>query len=141
MRYCYNCSLMTLGQPRFCNFCGRSYDVKLCPRLHDNTRESKVCSECGSRELSTPQPKLGLGLRVVQVSLSVVPGVVLLLASVMFFIVDVYSLFTHPVLQFRFMLFGLALGLVWFLYIELMEFFRRKVRRRVRYAPARNMRD
>jgi hypothetical protein len=49
---------MTAGEPLFCNFCGRSYDVKLCPRLHINPRIAEVCAQCGSRELSSPQPRV-----------------------------------------------------------------------------------
>jgi hypothetical protein len=83
MNYCYNCGHITPGEPAFCNHCGRSYDVKLCPRLHPNPRSAEVCSKCGSRELSTPQPKvpamwkllailvrLGLGLLLFYFSLA-----------------------------------------------------------------------
>jgi hypothetical protein len=83
MTYCYNCGHITPGEPLYCNYCGRSYDVKLCPRHHANPRSADVCSKCGSRELSTPQPKvpavwkllaivirLGLGLLLVYVTLS-----------------------------------------------------------------------
>jgi hypothetical protein len=58
MKYCHHCGRLTSGEPMFCQFCGRSYDVKLCPRLHANPRWAEVCSQCGSRELSTPQPKV-----------------------------------------------------------------------------------
>lgn len=83
MNYCYNCGHITPGEPLYCNYCGRSYDVKLCPRHHANPRSADVCSKCGSRELSTPQPKvpamwkllailirLGLGLLLLYVTLS-----------------------------------------------------------------------
>jgi len=36
MKYCYQCGKLTNGDPAFCNHCGRSYDVKLCPRMHQN---------------------------------------------------------------------------------------------------------
>lgn len=83
MNYCYNCGHITPGEPLYCNYCGRSYDLKLCPRHHANPRSADVCSKCGSRELSTPQPKvpamwkllaivirLGLGLLLFYVTLS-----------------------------------------------------------------------
>ena len=60
MKYCYECGRLTGGDPRYCQFCGRSYDVKLCPRRHENPRFAEVCSQCGSRELSTPQPKVSV---------------------------------------------------------------------------------
>src|SRR5438128_5766258 len=101
MRYCYQCSRMTLGEPRFCNFCGRTYDLKLCHRLHANPREAQVCSECGSRDLTTPQPKLAFWLRPFLFLLSLIPGLTLLLFSIVFLIAYVYALVVHPALQFR----------------------------------------
>ena len=60
MKYCYGCGHTTAGEPLFCNSCGRSYDVKLCPKLHLNPRLAEACSQCGSRDLSTPQPRVPL---------------------------------------------------------------------------------
>src|SRR5438445_562240 len=60
MKYCYACGHRTRGEPLFCNFCGRSYDVKLCPKLHVNPRSAEACSQCGSRDLSIPQPRIPL---------------------------------------------------------------------------------
>lgn len=61
--------------------------MKLCPRRHENPRFAEVCSQCGSRELSTPQPKVSvlwkiaeffvrglLGLLVVYVVMSFIYG-------------------------------------------------------------------
>jgi hypothetical protein len=60
MKICYQCGHMTAGEPLFCNHCGRTYDVKLCPRLHSNPRSAEVCSKCGTRDLSMPQPRVSL---------------------------------------------------------------------------------
>src|SRR5581483_8246281 len=84
MRYCNQCHRITAGEPLFCNFCGRSYDYKLCPHRHPNPRTAEVCSTCGSRELSTPHPKTALWMSLLIASLSVFPGVLLLLVSVLF---------------------------------------------------------
>ncbi len=132
MRYCQNCGRVTLGEPMFCNFCGKTYDYKLCPRLHENPREAQVCSECGSRDLTTPQPKLSFWLRIVLFPLSLFPGFALLFVSILFLIADIYVVFVRPDLQLRFMLLGLVLGLLWLLYIHLPQRFRRNVRRRMR---------
>src|ERR1700689_3103953 len=78
MKYCYYCNRMTTGEPVFCNFCGRSYNVKLCPRLHVNSRISEVCSQCGSRDLSTPQPKVPLKARILVFLLMTLVGSALL---------------------------------------------------------------
>ena len=89
MKYCYECGRLTGGDPRYCQFCGRSYDVKLCQRRHENPRFAEVCSQCGSRELSTPQPKVSVlwkiaefflrglvGLLIVYVVLSVIDALI-----------------------------------------------------------------
>ncbi len=67
MTYCYSCGMATEGKPLFCNHCGRSYDLKLCPRLHQNPRGAEVCSRCGSRELSTPQAKMPMSWRLIAI--------------------------------------------------------------------------
>ena len=58
MNYCHFCHKMTPGDPIFCNFCGSTYNLKLCCRLHPNPRHATVCSQCGSREMSAPQPRI-----------------------------------------------------------------------------------
>jgi RNA polymerase subunit RPABC4/transcription elongation factor Spt4 len=63
MRLCTNCHQITVGKPLFCNKCGSSYNLKLCSRLHVNPRAAKICSQCGSKDLSTPQPKVSLLFR------------------------------------------------------------------------------
>ena len=81
MTYCYHCGRFTAGQPLFCQFCGRSFDVKLCPRLHPNPRYAEVCSQCGSRELSTPQPKVPLFWKAFAFALRIVSGALLVYFS------------------------------------------------------------
>ena len=93
-----------------------------------------MCSECGSRDLTTPQPKLPLWLRPLLVVLSVLPGIALLGLSIAFLAEYVYILFVHPALEFPYMLLGLVLGLLWLLYMELPGFVRNKAGRRIRRA-------
>ena len=81
MTYCYNCGHMTAGEPLFCGKCGRTYDVKLCPRLHPNPRGAEVCARCGSRELSTPQPKIPLSFEAARNSRPAWPRLVALLRN------------------------------------------------------------
>src|SRR5437016_220654 len=64
MKYCHACHKMTPGDPIFCNFCGSTYNLKLCSRLHPNPRHASVCSQCGSREMSAPQPRIPAMLRM-----------------------------------------------------------------------------
>jgi RNA polymerase subunit RPABC4/transcription elongation factor Spt4 len=139
MQYCFNCSRITLGQPNFCTFCGRTYDIKLCNRLHANPREAQVCSQCGSRDMSTPQPKLSLWLRLVLVLLSVLPGIALLLLTAVFLIADIYILVVCPAWQFPFLLLSLVLALLWLLYMELPGIVRHKVHGRMRNASKKDV--
>jgi hypothetical protein len=125
MRYCNHCRRITAGEPLFCNFCGRSYDYKLCPHRHPNPRTAEVCSTCGSRELSTPHPKVPLWIKALISSLSIFPGILLLLLSVFFLFGLVQVLLTNQQALFEFMLIGLFLGLLWWLYMQLPRFLRR----------------
>jgi hypothetical protein len=129
MKYCYNCSRITLGEPLFCNFCGRSYEVKLCPRLHPNPRAAQTCSQCGSRDLSAPQPKIPFWLKPLVSLVSVLPGLVLLAVSVLFLGAFVQVMLTDPAMQSRMMVLGLLLALLWYLYMKLPLFLRRAIHR------------
>lgn len=58
MKRCSNCSKYSAGQPLFCPHCGRSYNVRICPRGHVSRRAVQFCADCGSGDLSTPAPPL-----------------------------------------------------------------------------------
>src|SRR4051794_23044425 len=107
MKFCYGCSRITLGEPVYCNQCGKSYDTKFCPRLHPNPRAASVCSQCGSSDLSTPQPALPFWMKPFVFVLTIFPGILLLIFTVAFFIFFTYEMFTNPQMQFRLMLLGL----------------------------------
>lgn len=107
MRYCRNCRKFTSGKPAFCQFCGRSYGVKLCPRGHKNPRAANACSECGSHELSTPHaPQSGMS------KIGTVIGFLILGALTIFAAYYAYSLVTAPGALLSLMLVGLGLGLL-----------------------------
>jgi RNA polymerase subunit RPABC4/transcription elongation factor Spt4 len=125
MRYCNHCHRITTGEPPFCNFCGRSYDFKLCPHRHPNPRSAEVCNQCGSRELTTPQPEVPFWMACLLAVLSVLPGVLLLLLTVMFFLGFLRVLLTSQQLMFEFMLVGLVIAFLWWLYMQLPGFLRR----------------
>jgi RNA polymerase subunit RPABC4/transcription elongation factor Spt4 len=124
MKYCYECGRMTAGEPRYCQFCGRTYDVKLCPRKHVNPRSAEVCSACGSRELSTPQPQVPFRWRALEFFARVT--VVLLIAYVL--LAFGYALFTTAETAAALMALGLLLGGLSVLWMMLPEWFRRFVR-------------
>jgi hypothetical protein len=124
MRYCNNCNWVTAGEPMFCNSCGRSYDLKLCPRLHPNPRTAQVCSQCGSRDLSTPQPHSSIWLRLLRALLPVLSGLFLLWISLLFLAGLAQSLLTHQELLFRFVFVGILVAFLWWCYLQLPRFLR-----------------
>jgi RNA polymerase subunit RPABC4/transcription elongation factor Spt4 len=125
MRYCHQCHRITPGEPLFCNFCGRSYDFKLCPHRHPNPRNAEVCNQCGSRELSTPHPRIPLWLGPLVAILSALPGLLLLGVTVLFGFGLIQALASSQQLLFQAVLAGLMLAFLWYLYMHLPQFLRR----------------
>ncbi len=124
MKYCYQCGKMTNGEPLFCNSCGRSYDVKLCPRMHQNPRGAEVCSKCGSRELSTPQPKIPMSWRLLAILVRLGLGLVLFYASLSL----VIALVRTPEVQQAMVALGLLLAGLWWLWSKLPDWFQELIR-------------
>ena len=124
MRYCYNCGHITPGEPAYCNFCGRSYDVKLCSRGHQNPRGAEVCSQCGSCELSTPQPKIPMSWRLFAILIRLAVGIFLVYFSLALLI----GLFQTPQFQHLLIATGLLLGGMWWCYTKLPDWLQELIR-------------
>ena len=122
MRYCPQCRRLTTGEPQYCNHCGATFDAKLCPARHLNPRNAEVCSQCGSRDLSTPAPHLSLWLRPLLFMLSLVPGLILALLLVMVAIGIVNQIATNGQLQAQLVVVLLLLALLWLIYIHVPKF-------------------
>jgi RNA polymerase subunit RPABC4/transcription elongation factor Spt4 len=130
IRYCHNCRRITSGEaPMFCQFCGRTYDVKLCPRLHANPRTAQICSQCGSRELTSPQPRASFWLRPLLFLLTITPGLVLLAALIVFVPVFIQRLLADPNHLAGLMCVGLILGLAFYIWMHLPHFLRNGVKK------------
>ncbi|MGH9611788.1 MAG: hypothetical protein ACRD4P_01760 [Bryobacteraceae bacterium] len=119
MKYCYNCNRITPGEPLFCSSCGRSYNVKLCPRLHPNPRTAEVCSRCGSRDLSTPQPRVPWWAPVLEFVLTLIPGVFLTVASVVIGLLVIVTLAQRPEMLLSAFFLFIAIGILWAMWAEL----------------------
>lgn len=113
MRYCTNCKKLTAGRPPYCNFCGRSYTVKLCPKGHQNPRAANACSSCGSRELSTPAPQAGIS------TIGYLIGSVILAALCLYAIYFAYKILADPNTLLGLMRIGIELGVVLLLWMML----------------------
>jgi RNA polymerase subunit RPABC4/transcription elongation factor Spt4 len=129
MSFCNNCHRITLGKALFCSFCGRTYDVKLCPHKHSNPRNARVCSQCGSTDFTTPHPKPALWLTPLIFLLSVLPGLLLLVFSALFLIGLLQALINSPQLLGQFLLAGLLLAILWLFYMQLPGVVRKGVHR------------
>jgi len=132
MRYCYECGRVTWGEPLFCNHCGRSYDVKLCPRLHANSRIAKVCRKCGSRELSNPQPKVPFLWKAFAYLVRMLLGGLLLWLSLFAAISVIEELLKRPQVQAGMICLGLLLLGLWFLWAMLPDWLRKFIRHRLK---------
>src|SRR5260370_33279683 len=113
MKICYHCGRVTEGKPLFCNHCGRSYNVKLCPKLPPNPRRAEACSLCGSRNLSIPQNKLPLWFKPLMLLLSVIPGIGLLVISILYLGYFTYRFISAPPSLLVPTLVGVLRGRIW----------------------------
>jgi|SRR6185312_13783030 len=125
MRYCFSCRKITSGSPAYCNFCGHSYDVKLCNRGHTNPRLAEVCSVCGSHSLSLPQARGGSLLKAVFTIGLGLTFAALLIGTLAFCGIFLRTLIQNPNGLLPLMLVGLALGLVWLIWMSLASALRR----------------
>lgn len=127
MKYCYNCDRVTIGEPLFCNFCGRSYDVKLCPRLHVNARGTLVCSKCGSSELTTPQPRVPFWAKIVLFLLTLVPGLILSVVSIGLVLFFVRRFLFSPDMVMGLAAMDFVLGTLWWGWTQIPLYFRKTI--------------
>lgn len=124
MKYCFNCDHITPGHPVFCNFCGSSFDVKLCPRRHVNPRTAEACSQCGSRDLSTPQPRRPGWVQPAGFLLSVIPGALLTFASIVVLLAAIVAILQHPEMIVMLILLAIPFGILWAMWLEIPSSFR-----------------
>ena len=119
MRYCNSCHRYTAGNPLFCGNCASTYNSRLCPRLHVNPRTAHVCSQCGSRELSTPQHPVSRVVRLSSQFLSLLPGALLMLLSITVAVAFLEAALTNIVIQGRLVGSVILLALAWWAYTQL----------------------
>jgi hypothetical protein len=127
MRYCFNCNHMTPGEPLFCNSCGRSYDVKLCPRRHANPRTAEACSQCGSRDLSTPQPRRPGWTPILGFLLTALPGVFLSTATIVITLAAVIAIIRRPDMIVALALLMIPYGILWWMWSQIPAWFRNQI--------------
>ncbi len=126
MRFCHNCHRITTGKPTFCGNCGSTFNARLCPRLHANPRAANVCSQCGSRDLSTPQPKVSLAVRSAVVLLGIGPGLLILVLLCIWVVFYIRQLARDPNNLLPLMLVGAGLGFLFYIWARIRESSRRR---------------
>jgi hypothetical protein len=129
MKYCYECGRMTPGKPLYCNYCGRSYDLKLCPRHHPNPRIAELCSQCGSRELSTPQPKVPVWWRILEWLTRMFVGAFLMVLSAILLFEFLIAVLQSPAGQSAVIVLAILLGVLWWLWTLLPDWFRKLIKK------------
>ena len=137
MKYCFECGSTTAGEPFFCNYCGRSYDVKLCPKLHVNPRLAEACSQCGTRDLSTPQPKVPLRWRIFAFLGQWLSAAVLFLLSLQVISRMIEDLRSISKVQHRHFIVAAILIFFWSLWTVIPDSFRRLIHRSIKHNKQR----
>jgi hypothetical protein len=124
MKYCFNCNRITPGEPLFCNVCGCSYDWKLCPRHHRNPRTAEACSQCGSRDLSIPQPRRPMWVLPLGFLVAVVPGGLLTVGSVLILDAVFIAVLQQPGAIVLLVILAIPLGILWAMWLHIPSWFR-----------------
>jgi hypothetical protein len=131
MKFCYYCGHLTPGEPLFCNSCGRTYDRKLCSARHPNPRSAEVCSQCGSRDFSTPQPRVPLWTRCFAFLLRIVIAVLLVYLAVAFLIAIAKGLLASPQACNALLCLGILAALLYWIWDQLPRWMRKLIHRMV----------
>jgi RNA polymerase subunit RPABC4/transcription elongation factor Spt4 len=129
MKYCFQCGRLTSGEPLFCNFCGRSYDVKLCHSRHVNPRSAEVCSQCGSRDLSTPQPKVSWWWKVVAFLVRAALALAALALVLALLIALLQGILSKPQMQNTVVGIAILVGLLFWMWREMPDWVKELARR------------
>lgn len=138
MIYCFNCGKYTPGKPLFCSRCGRSYDVRLCPRLHPNPRSTEVCSQCGSREFSEPQPQVPLWRRAFAWLFRAILGAALTLLSLAVLLALLTEALKRTEVQNGLVAIGILLVGCWVLWTQLPHWLREMIRKAIQQKERHN---
>lgn len=132
MKFCYACAHTTGGEPLFCNSCGCSFDVKLCPKLHLNPKLAEACSQCGSRDLSTPQPRVPLHWRLLAFLVQFLSGIFIALLTLLVLLETLKGILSNPQIHRSHVILLLLLTALWLIWSILPDWFRRAIYRSIK---------
>ena len=132
MKFCYACGHTTGGEPLFCNSCGCSFNVKLCPKLHMTPRLAEACSQCGTRDLSTPQPRVPLHWQLLAFLTQFISGIFLALLTLPVPLELLKGLFSNFKIHHSPVILILLLAALWSIWSILPGLFRRVIYRSIK---------
>jgi hypothetical protein len=132
MKFCYACGHTTGGEPLFCNSCGRSFDIKLCPKLHMNPRLAEACSQCGTRDLSIPQPRVPLRWQLLAFLTQFLSGIFIALLTLPVLFQLLKGLFSNLKIDHSQAILILLLAALWSIWSILPGYFRRVIYRSIK---------
>jgi|SRR5579864_9211296 len=138
MKYCYHCGRSTAGDALFCPTCGYSFDKKVCPRLHVNPRTAEACSRCGSRDLSTPYPRVPFRSQLLEWLTRIAVGTFLVFVSALLIVAVLGDLAGHHIPSREHTVFAVLLAALWWGWGEVPDWFRILVRRELRKRKERD---
>lgn len=92
MKRCTYCFRYSIGEHAFCSHCGRSFNVRLCPRGHISPRGADFCGECGSGDLSTPAPPATFLFHLSQWALRVTLALTVIIVALLAVLALIYTL-------------------------------------------------
>jgi hypothetical protein len=64
--------------------------------MHPNPRKAQACSKCGSRDLSTPGPKVPWWTPFLEFGIRIIPGGILVVGSIIATILIIEAVFQNP---------------------------------------------
>jgi len=98
--------------------------VKLCPKIHANPRTAEACSQCGSRDLSIPQPRIPIFWGFLAVLVQAVFGLLLLSLSLRIIAAFLNDLATRSAAPDRLLVGVFIVMILWAFWIMLPDAFR-----------------
>jgi len=96
-----------------------------------------VCSQCGSHDLSTPQPRMSFRTRMLVVLVMVGLGATLLLSSLLFIVEVLKAALSNSEVQLAIAGIAILLVLLWWLWLQLPLWLRKLLQRCFERKPRR----
>jgi hypothetical protein len=95
--------------------------------MHPNPRTAQACSKCGSRDFSTPQPKVPWWAPLLEFVLSSIPGVILIFALVLGVVAVLRAILMNPAALVALAFPLISLAILWWMWKQIPAWFRKAI--------------